>query len=274
MKIPGPDHPITIDANPSRVVVKVGGKIIADTSDALTLREVSYPPVQYQAVHTGRSDRRDLAPWLCVLDLRITRGVRCVHRAIHAMMMQPITKIPLALLTFVMMTGAASAQQRTFYDTHGGTFSRAVRARQSGPLQRRDPRHAGRRRRARRLAASHTTPVRIAIIIHTGLVIYRCRPAVVDHRSSRCVGKTRNGAHDSALVGTHVPPVSVMHGSCVGSGTQSDQKAQGQNRTHRILSNPPATRTPCRTQAAPPNSRRDFTISSHQRHQHRAATCR
>jgi hypothetical protein len=67
MKIPGPDHPITIDANPSRVVVKVGGKIIADTSDALTLREVSYPPVQYQAVHTGRSDRRDLAPWLCVL---------------------------------------------------------------------------------------------------------------------------------------------------------------------------------------------------------------
>ena len=35
------------------------------------------------------------------------------------MMMQPITKIPLALLTFVMMTGAASAQQRTFYDTHG-----------------------------------------------------------------------------------------------------------------------------------------------------------
>jgi uncharacterized protein (DUF427 family) len=28
-------------------VVKVGGKIIADTSDALTLREASYPPVQY-----------------------------------------------------------------------------------------------------------------------------------------------------------------------------------------------------------------------------------
>jgi uncharacterized protein (DUF427 family) len=47
MKIPGPAHPITIDTNPSRVVVKVGGKIIADTSDALTLREASYPPVQY-----------------------------------------------------------------------------------------------------------------------------------------------------------------------------------------------------------------------------------
>ncbi len=46
-KIPGPDHPISIEANPSRVVVKVGGKIIANTRDALTLREASYPPVQY-----------------------------------------------------------------------------------------------------------------------------------------------------------------------------------------------------------------------------------
>src|SRR5260370_5236088 len=47
MKIPGPDHPISIDANPSRVVVTVDGKIIADTRDALTLREASYPAVQY-----------------------------------------------------------------------------------------------------------------------------------------------------------------------------------------------------------------------------------
>ena len=47
MKIPGPDHPISIEANRARVVVKVGGKIIADTNDASTLREASYPPVQY-----------------------------------------------------------------------------------------------------------------------------------------------------------------------------------------------------------------------------------
>jgi len=47
VKIPGPNHPIAIEANPSRVVVKVGGKIIADTHDALTLREASYPAVQY-----------------------------------------------------------------------------------------------------------------------------------------------------------------------------------------------------------------------------------
>jgi uncharacterized protein (DUF427 family) len=47
IKIPGPDHPISIEANPSRVVVKVGGKIIADTREALTLREAAYLPVQY-----------------------------------------------------------------------------------------------------------------------------------------------------------------------------------------------------------------------------------
>jgi uncharacterized protein (DUF427 family) len=47
MKIPGHDHPISIAANPSRVVVTVGGQIIADTHDALTLREASYRDVQY-----------------------------------------------------------------------------------------------------------------------------------------------------------------------------------------------------------------------------------
>jgi uncharacterized protein (DUF427 family) len=47
IRIPGPDHPISIEPNPSRVVVEVGGKIIADTSNALTLREASYPAVQY-----------------------------------------------------------------------------------------------------------------------------------------------------------------------------------------------------------------------------------
>jgi len=47
MKSPGPDHPISIVANPSRVVVTVGGKVIADTRHALTLREASYPAVQY-----------------------------------------------------------------------------------------------------------------------------------------------------------------------------------------------------------------------------------
>jgi uncharacterized protein (DUF427 family) len=47
IKTPGPDHPIRIERNPSRVVVSLAGKIIADTARALTLREASYPPVQY-----------------------------------------------------------------------------------------------------------------------------------------------------------------------------------------------------------------------------------
>jgi uncharacterized protein (DUF427 family) len=45
--IPGPDHPIAVTPNPERVQVKLGGKVIADTTRALTLKEASYPPVQY-----------------------------------------------------------------------------------------------------------------------------------------------------------------------------------------------------------------------------------
>ena len=46
-KIPGPDHPITIEPTGTRVVARVGSQIIADTTRALTLREANYPPVQY-----------------------------------------------------------------------------------------------------------------------------------------------------------------------------------------------------------------------------------
>jgi len=46
-KLPGPDHPITIRPNPARVVVRVAGRVIADTREALTLREASYPGVRY-----------------------------------------------------------------------------------------------------------------------------------------------------------------------------------------------------------------------------------
>lgn len=47
IKIPDPDHPITIEHNTHRVIVTLGGKVIADTTDALTLREASYPAAQY-----------------------------------------------------------------------------------------------------------------------------------------------------------------------------------------------------------------------------------
>jgi uncharacterized protein (DUF427 family) len=47
IKLPNPDHPITIERNPARVVVSVAGRVVADTREALTLREAAYPPVQY-----------------------------------------------------------------------------------------------------------------------------------------------------------------------------------------------------------------------------------
>jgi len=47
IKVPDSDHPISIERNPARVVVSVAGHVIADTRNALTLREADYPPVQY-----------------------------------------------------------------------------------------------------------------------------------------------------------------------------------------------------------------------------------
>jgi len=43
IKIPGPDHPITIARNPARIVVSLAGRVIADTRAALTLREAAWP---------------------------------------------------------------------------------------------------------------------------------------------------------------------------------------------------------------------------------------
>ena len=47
VRLPGPEHPITIEHDPGRVVVSAAGRVIADTRNALTLREASYPPVRY-----------------------------------------------------------------------------------------------------------------------------------------------------------------------------------------------------------------------------------
>src|SRR5262249_54988672 len=43
-RIPGPDHPITIEPSTARILVRVDGDVIADTTHSLTLREASYPP--------------------------------------------------------------------------------------------------------------------------------------------------------------------------------------------------------------------------------------
>jgi uncharacterized protein (DUF427 family) len=47
IKLPGPDHPISIQRNPARVVVSAAGRVIAHTCNALTLHEATYPPVEY-----------------------------------------------------------------------------------------------------------------------------------------------------------------------------------------------------------------------------------
>ncbi len=47
IKIPNADHPITVEPTSGRVRVLSGGKVVADTRNALTLRESDYPPVQY-----------------------------------------------------------------------------------------------------------------------------------------------------------------------------------------------------------------------------------
>jgi uncharacterized protein (DUF427 family) len=47
IKIPSPEHPITVAPTAGRVTVTVGGKPVADSRRALTLKEAAYPPVQY-----------------------------------------------------------------------------------------------------------------------------------------------------------------------------------------------------------------------------------
>ena len=47
IKVPGPDHPITIEPTPARVRVIWRGTVLADTREALTLREARYPAVYY-----------------------------------------------------------------------------------------------------------------------------------------------------------------------------------------------------------------------------------
>ena len=49
VKVPGPEHPITIEQSTERVFVSVKGRVVADSRSALVLKEASYPPVYYIA---------------------------------------------------------------------------------------------------------------------------------------------------------------------------------------------------------------------------------
>ena len=59
VKIPSAEHPITIERNPNRIAVTANGHVIAVTSNALTLREASYPAVFY--IPRGDVDMTQLA---------------------------------------------------------------------------------------------------------------------------------------------------------------------------------------------------------------------
>ena len=69
MKIPGPDHPITLTAAPGRVEARFGGHLIADSADVLMLNEADYPPVAYfpradvEMVVMGKTARHTHCPY-------------------------------------------------------------------------------------------------------------------------------------------------------------------------------------------------------------------
>jgi len=60
MKIPGPDHPITIEPSADHVIVRAGGATLADSTATLVLREADYPPVRY--IPLADIDQALLAP--------------------------------------------------------------------------------------------------------------------------------------------------------------------------------------------------------------------
>ena len=66
INLPGPDHPISIQRSPARVVVSAAGRVVADTGNALTLREADYPAVQYiprEDVDFSQLERTDHATY-------------------------------------------------------------------------------------------------------------------------------------------------------------------------------------------------------------------
>jgi uncharacterized protein (DUF427 family) len=69
MKIPGPDHPISVAANPKRLQVLYNGHVILDSERALTLQESTYPAVIYfpredaEMAFFGRTDHKTHCPY-------------------------------------------------------------------------------------------------------------------------------------------------------------------------------------------------------------------
>jgi uncharacterized protein (DUF427 family) len=54
---PTAEHPITVEPTGRHVTVRVSGEIVADTDEAVTLQEATYPAVQYIPLHDVVADR-------------------------------------------------------------------------------------------------------------------------------------------------------------------------------------------------------------------------
>ena len=106
------DHPITISPNPNRVRVNFAGRTVANTTHALSLKEATYPAVQYipradvdmslltrtqHTTHCPYKGRRLLLFDQCRwpgrrerdLDLRAAVSRRDADRRLHGVLSQP-----------------------------------------------------------------------------------------------------------------------------------------------------------------------------------------
>jgi uncharacterized protein (DUF427 family) len=69
MKVPGPDHPISVEPNSRRVRVTFNGEVIAESARSLVMREGKYNPVIYiprgdaNASLLVRSDHTSYCPY-------------------------------------------------------------------------------------------------------------------------------------------------------------------------------------------------------------------
>jgi uncharacterized protein (DUF427 family) len=70
MRMPGPDHPITITPYTGHVTVRFGGEVIAETDHALELKEATLAPVLY----VPRSDAH-----MALLE-RTDHGTHCPYK--------------------------------------------------------------------------------------------------------------------------------------------------------------------------------------------------
>jgi uncharacterized protein (DUF427 family) len=114
VKIPGPDHPITIEPTTDRVVVRVREHVIAESETALTLCEAGYAPVQYLPI--GDVDATLIEP--------SETETYCPYKgdATYYSISLPAAKIKDAIWTYVSPYDAVSeiAGHVAFYDGKTG----------------------------------------------------------------------------------------------------------------------------------------------------------